>query len=201
MGAKEGSFEVFQADTPVANVVSRVGSSDIGLAKLKNGVKFDNTFLYINTTAKSFLPQQAIKFNDFFQIDSFVTGVQPLTCLGIRRQTATGRQAKDLQTFLEFGVPYLAVDQGIYATNAPEINGKPQIRDGVCGSPLLFVRTSGENKELTLLKGQIGAFMHWSNVRDPYSSGPRLLCFCDSVQPLIDRQWEIADSNHLPQEI
>lgn len=200
LGAQEGSFEVFQADTPAANVVSRVGSSDIGLAKFKKGIKFHNTFLDINTTAKSLLPQQAIKFNDFFQIDSFVTGVQPLTCLGIRRRTSTGRKAKDLQPFLEFGVPYLAVDQGIYATNAPEIYGKPQIRDGVCGSPLVRVRTSGENKDLTLSKGQIGAFMHWPNVRDPYSSGPRLLCFCDSVQPLIDRQWEIAGSDFLPKE-
>lgn len=78
LGAKEGSFELYQADTLAANVVSRVGSSDIGLAKLKDGIRFENTFL-------------------------------------------------------KFGVPYLAVDQGIYATNALEINGEPQIRDGVCG--------------------------------------------------------------------
>lgn len=159
LGAKEGSFEVFQADTPAANIMSRVGYSDIGLAKFKEGIKFNNTFLDINTTAKSLQPQQAIKFNDFFQIDSFITGVQPLICLGIRRRTSTGRQAKDLQLFLEPGVPYLAVDEGIYATNAPEINGELQIRDGVCGAPLVRVRTSGENKDLTLSKGQVAAFM------------------------------------------
>lgn len=78
LGAKEGSFELYQADTLAANVVSRVGSSDIGLAKLKDGIRFENAFL-------------------------------------------------------KFGVPYLAVDQGIYATNALKINGEPQIRDGVCG--------------------------------------------------------------------
>ncbi len=71
----------------------------------------------------------------------------------------------------------------------------PKIGDGVCGSPLVRVRMPGENRDFTLSKGQIGAFMHWSNVRDPYSSGPRFLCFYDSVQPLIDRQWEIANSD------
>ncbi len=116
LGAQEDSFEVFQADTPAANVVSRFGSSDIGLAKFKKGIKFHNTFLDINTTVKRLLPQQAIKFNDFFQIDSFVTGVQPLTCRSTRQRTPPGHQAKDLQPILEFGVPYLAADQGIYAT-------------------------------------------------------------------------------------
>lgn len=62
--------------------MSRVGSSDIGLANFKDEMKSDNTFRDTNTTAKSF-PQLGIKFNDFFQIDSFVTGVQPLTCLGM----------------------------------------------------------------------------------------------------------------------
>ena len=143
LGAQEGSFEVFQVDIPAANVVSRVGSSDIGLDKFKKEIKFHNTFLHINTTAKNFLPQQAIKFKDFFQIDSFVTGVKPLTCLGIRRRTSTDRQAKDLQPFLEFGIPYLVIDQGKYTTNNPEINAKPQIRDGVCGEPLVRVRTFG----------------------------------------------------------
>lgn len=71
LGAKKGSFEVFQADNPAANIVSRVGSSDISLAKFKKGIKFHNTFLDITTNAKSLLPQQAIKFNDFFQTDSF----------------------------------------------------------------------------------------------------------------------------------
>ena len=77
-----------------------------------------------------------------------------------------------------------------------------KIRDSVCDAPLVRVRTSGENKDLTLSKSQVAAFMHWFNVRDPYSSGPRLLCFCDSVQPLFDRQWEIAApiSSDLPKE-
>lgn len=87
LGAKEGSFELFQADTPAANVVSRVGSPDIGLIKLKKGTKFDNTFLDISTTAKSLLLQRAIKLNDLFQIDSFVIGFQLLNCVGIRRRT------------------------------------------------------------------------------------------------------------------
>ena len=43
LGAQQDSFEVFQADTPAANVASRFGSSDIGLAKCKKGIKFHNT--------------------------------------------------------------------------------------------------------------------------------------------------------------
>lgn len=89
MGSK-GSFEVYQDDTLAANIVSRAWSSD-GLAKIKDAIKFDNTFLDMNTTAKTLLPWQDIKFKDFFQIDSFVTGVEPLICLGVRRRMATGR--------------------------------------------------------------------------------------------------------------
>lgn len=89
MGSK-GSFEVYQDDPLSANVVSRDWSSD-GLAKIKDAIKFDNTFLDMNTTVKTLLPWQDIKFNDFFQIDSFVTGVQPLISLGVRCRMATGR--------------------------------------------------------------------------------------------------------------
>lgn len=46
LGSKEGSFDVYQADTLTANVVSRAGSSGIELAKLVNGIKFDNTYQY-----------------------------------------------------------------------------------------------------------------------------------------------------------
>lgn len=44
LGENEESIKFYQAESLPANVVSRVGSSDIGLDKLKDGIKFDNTF-------------------------------------------------------------------------------------------------------------------------------------------------------------
>lgn len=53
LGENEESIKFYQAESLSANVVSRVGSSDMGLDKLKDGIKLDNTFFW-----KSIQPQR-----------------------------------------------------------------------------------------------------------------------------------------------
>lgn len=120
----------------VGRVTSRIGSSDIGLAKVDR--PFSNRFLDLNGSATSLLhSKDATLLNTKLYIDGFVTGPQQLVCAGLRfvRSRSTG----DPATTPKFG-PYLGIWQGIYATSAPEIIGQPKIREGVCGAAVLIAR-------------------------------------------------------------
>ena len=185
----QGSLNV---GTNVGYVAERVGTTDIGLCKLLPGITFENRFLELDVTAKTLLRSDDIKFGDVFQIDSFVAGLQQLECLGIRVR-AEGEREKQLigrkESLPQPGV-YVAAVQGIYATSAPEIYGKPQIREGVCGSALVRA-LKANGKENVLGDGEIGGFMHWSDLRAK-SLESTLLCFCDALDELIDAGWNMS---------
>jgi hypothetical protein len=127
--------------TVVGVVMERIGSSDIGIAKVDK--QFSNRFLDLNGSASSLLHSSDLsKVNESFWIDSFVTGPQQLASNGVRVYKANKR-GKDL-----FGDPsalpgpgrYVELVQGIYATSAPEINRQPKIREGVCGAAIIRAR-------------------------------------------------------------
>lgn len=124
--------------TVVGTVTERIGSSDIGLAKVDK--PFSNRFLDLDGSASSLFHSRDMKsVNEVFWIDSFVTGPQRLASNGTRVLKANMR-AKEL-----FGDPsallgprkYVELVQGIYSTSAPEINGEPKIREGVCGAAVI----------------------------------------------------------------
>ena len=154
----QGSLEV---GTNVGYIAERIGTTDIGLCKLLPDITFANRFLELDATAKRLLHSNDIRFGDLFQIDSFVTRLQQLECLGIRVRTEGGRDKQLIGTKESLPQPgvYIAVVQGIYATSAPEIYRKPQIREGMCGSALVRAR-KGDGKEIVLSDGEIGGFMH-----------------------------------------
>lgn len=183
---------VFQGKHKVGNVVSRVGLSDIGLAKADSGIIFSNTFLDIEAKPRRLLASKEIKYRDRFLVDSFVTGAQSLFCLGVRKPTKRNTAFK---TFIasDFSRPYISFRQGIFATNAAEIAGSPKIRDGICGSALVRLST-GTNPDV-LDKGEIGGFMVWSNIRDSNDDQGRLICFCEATDELIAEGWEVAELN------
>lgn len=183
---------VFQAKHKIGNVVSRLGPSDIGLAQVDNGVIFSNTFLDIEAKPRRLLVSKEIKLRDRFLVDYFVTGVQSLLCLGVRKPTKRNIAFK---AFTTSGCPrsYVSFRQGIFATNAAEITGSPKIRDGICGTAL--VRMSTATNQDILANGEIGGFMVWPNIRDSDDNGGRLMCFCEMTDQLIAEGWEVARLN------
>jgi hypothetical protein len=127
--------------TAVGIVMERIGSSDIGVAKLDK--TFSNRFLDLNGSASSLLHSNDLRtVNKSFWIDSFVTGPKQLACNG-KRVYKANKSGKDL-----FGDPsvkprpgiYVELVQGVYATSAPEINRHPKIREGVCGAAIIRAR-------------------------------------------------------------
>ncbi|KAI9852298.1 MAG: hypothetical protein M1838_001187 [Thelocarpon superellum] len=176
----------------VANVTSRMGKTDIGLAELHDGIKFCQTFLDAAITPQRLLPFQNVNFRDVMVIDSFVTGTQRLRCLGVRLPISQSRPSRQAQVpGPPPDEPYVTVRQGIYATSAPEIGSMPKIRDGVCGSALIRQET-GMPKKVVVAEGEVAGFMGWSNVHNASIAPNELLCFCETADSLIEAGWEVA---------
>jgi hypothetical protein len=183
-------FSIKQGNTRVGYVAERVGETDIGLAKLDDGIVFSNRFLDIDTSAKTLLLLEDISQGDTVLIDSFVTGRQALRCVGTRLVTVE-RPACFLKGKVE-DLPgegdYLQLHQGIWATNAPDIRGTPKIRAGVCGSAVVRNKAKGAAKSLD--RGEICGFMHWSDLQMKYAQNGQLFCFADALDALVNRGWK-----------
>lgn len=171
---------VFQGKNKVGNVVSRMGLSDIGLAQVDDGVIFSNTFLDIEAKQRRLLASKDISYRDRFLVDSFVTGVQLLSCLGVRKPTKRNAAFKAFTT-PDLSRSYVSVRQGMFATNAAEITGSPKIRDGICGAALVRL-SSGIHQD------EIGGFMVWSIIRDSNDDQGLLVCA---------EGWEAAELNSI----
>lgn len=182
-------FSITQGETKVGHVVERIGTTDIGLAKINDGVNFSNRFLDIEATAKTLVPLREVTQKDTFVIDSFVTGRQALRCAGKRIVLKEGASSylKGSSENLPLPGKYLWLHQGVWATNAPEILGTPRLRAGVCGASIVRAREGAVN---VLDKGQVCAFMHWTDLQMKYNVAGELFCFADGVDELIEAGWE-----------
>jgi hypothetical protein len=188
-------FSVTQGKTIVGNVFERISNTDIGLATLKDGIAFNNRFLGVDATAKVLISSDKLEYRDQFIVDGFTTSVQRLACEGSRLRKENTR-TEDLyrnNTNAELPAPgqYIILHQGIMGTGEPEIRGGPRLREGVCGSALLRVRTAGED---VMDRGEIAGFMHWCDLQSVYNTQdpPPLLCYCESADALIAQGWKIA---------
>jgi hypothetical protein len=139
------------------------------------------------------IPSKDVKYPDKFVVDSFTTSVQCLICHSRRIRKLNLRTERLYRasegTKLLGLVAYIVVEQGIIATSEPEIRGTPQIQEGAWGSALLQVQKA--NGEDVLQKSEISGFMHLQsiyNTQDP----PPLLCYCDSIDELIEYKWKIV---------
>lgn len=93
--------------------------------------------------------------------------------------------------------------------------GLPVIRAGVCGSALVRLaesegsRDDGKNSQAPAAEtglitrtvensftnsGEIGGFMNWSDLQEKitHSAVPRLLCYADVTDPLINSGWKVS---------
>jgi hypothetical protein len=197
-------FKLTQGDinsgTKVGYVSERIGETDIGLAKLD--MPFNNRFLDIDATPKTLLHTDDIKLFDAFAIDSFVTGFQQLRCLGVRFRTEKTGEKELKGDPKNFPTPgqYISFVQGIYATSAPVISTKPQIREGVCGSVLFRISKAKSSSKKSpsieqdvevMAEGGIGGFMHWSDLQSK-SQEVNLLCYADAANELFEAGWEVC---------
>ena len=184
---------VFQAETPVGYVDERIGTTDIGLAKLKKDVVFHNRFLDIPTTVKVLLCSLDVNMNDEFFIDSFVTGRQRLRCQGLRIGLEREHDVlKGDKSSLPGTGTVISLRQGVYATGSPEFHGVPQTRAGVCGSALVRVKKAGRDGGEVLKNGEISGFMHWSDLQLKNETLGNLWCFADAVDDLVAAGWTIV---------
>jgi hypothetical protein len=79
---------------------------------------------------------------------------------------------------------YVVVEQGIFSTNTPIIADPPQIREGMCGAPLLRIEKNGEDSSAD---GEVCGFFLWADLKG--YNGPVLHSYCQSVDPLIEAGW------------
>ncbi|MCJ1356167.1 MAG: hypothetical protein MMC33_006161 [Icmadophila ericetorum] len=188
--SETAEFKVSQASTAVGNIVAQIGKTDVGLMEFAGGIKFDNTFLDIPSSANTLVPFTEIRVMDNCLINNFLTGRQKVKSLGKRMVTEENveKNLKRKKQNLPSPGKYIALRQEIYATNSAVINGDPK---NVCGSAVIRV------KKAILLGDRLGVgsicrFMHWSDLQLKYDEIGNLLCFADSVDPLIDDSWRVC---------
>lgn len=183
------NFSITQGETRVGHVAERIGTTDIGLAKINDEVDFSNRFLDFEATAKTLVPLREVTQRDTFIIDSFVAGRQALRCAGTRIVAKPGASSslKGSSENLPLPGKYLWLRQGVWVTNAPEILGTPRLRAGVCGAAIVRAKQGTAN---VLDEGQVCGFMRWTDLQMKYNIAGDLFCFADALDELIEAGWE-----------
>ena len=186
-------FKVTQGGTNVGYVAERIGDTDTGLMRTNDNTTFSNRFLDLDTVAKTLVPMEQLSMNEEFVIDSFVTGRQRLRLYGIRIGVEAPLNLKGKPEDLRTPGNHFVFPQGIFATGHSEICTWPKIRDRVCGSAVVRLKTGKQasSREEVLHKGEVCGFMHWSNLQLKYGSGS-LLCFADAADNLIENGWVVS---------
>jgi len=177
--------DVYHGGNKVGTIRASI-SKDIGLVETSHS--FSNTFLDVDATAQRLFHSTLLRYGDYVIMDSAFTSRQHMRLLGVRsgkKRTPPGYvgPASDCD--------YVAIDQGIYSVRAPIINTEPQVREGVCGTPVLL---AGKHKEdLSILKdGCVVGFMIWTDIVG-YDTAGRLYSYCQTTDELIEEGWEIAN--------
>lgn len=196
-----------EAGTTVGFVRERIGETDIALAQLDRNIVFENSFMEMDISPKIFVRSEDQTLGDKYLIDAFSTGKQELFGYGARREI--GRLAR--RTRQNFVIPpghehllpnervvYIKLKQGIFATNHPVINTKPQIRDRVCGAVLLKCANKdrrSESEKTVMERGEIVGMMHYADLQSRNASTVNdFLIYADSFDPLIDDGWSIVQN-------
>jgi hypothetical protein len=175
---------VFHGETNVGVIEECVGE-DIGL--LKPNVPFSNQFFDEDVCARKSLQSSLVPYGDFVVIDSAFTGKQRMRFFGLRtglrRQPANYPGPKGEHE-------YAVIEQGIYCVRSQTINAEPQIRDGVCGAPLIH-QGAAQYDNSVLPEGGVLGFMLYPDVKG-YNQSSKIYCYCRTVDPLIAAGWEVC---------
>ena len=172
---------VYHGNQRIGPVVDKIGE-DIGLVDVT--VPVSNTFLSSNATAKTLVDSTNVHWGDMMSIDTCYTGTQLLFSHGIR----TGKK-RHRGPGPDGDTVYIIVEQGIFATNAPYIPRPPQIRLGMCGTPLLRVGNALDDSS-SIDDGEICGFFLWTDIKG--CNGSMLYAYCQPTDPLLENGWSIA---------
>jgi hypothetical protein len=183
----ESDKVVYHANQQVGVVDETYGDD---MALVKSGVRFNNEFLDIDGIAKQLMAASTFKYGEFFLIDSAFTGKQRLRVFGLR--TGKRRAGNQWQGPKE-DHEYVVVEQGVFAVDTPVIDSSPIVRDGVCGTPLIYAGKTPRQEKEAVEKGWVGGFMCYTNNVIPTASAARMLyCYCQTADELIEAGWEIS---------
>jgi len=152
---------VYHGDNSVG-IINEIIGEDVAL--VESSVPFSNNLLDVETRAKELCPASKFRFGDWFVLDSVFTGRQLLKCFGMR---AEKRPAHKNWPGPEAERNYVVLEEGVFSVPAREIDKEPNVRGGVCGTPIIFAGTDVVD-ELTIQKGIVGGFM----------------CYTDNVIPM-----------------
>ena len=158
----------------VGKLVDQIGEN-IGL--VASDVLFEN-ICFDGTVLGKFEGSESLRCFELFMMDSFVTGRQILSSVGIRC---------GLRRFSDEPGPspdrdYVVVEQGIFATGANILKKPPFIREGTCGTPLVRITPPGHVGNYDGV-GDVLGFMLWNDVK-MYDT--KLYCFSAPVDELLD---------------
>ena len=199
--------DLIPVESSVDYVNEQIGITDIGLAQLNPGVPFQNRFISIPATAKTFLPSTRINVGDEFLIDNFVTATQRLRCHGKRIQVQDDRALiKGTKKDLRIRGNWISRVQLVLATGSREMLG----RAAIPGTALVRVKkaSTDDDAEVVLKEGEIGGFMLGEEVRRENRAHGRtydrhgrsfdsqtqlsVLWFADAVDDLIEDGWRVV---------
>lgn len=207
------AFRIVQGEggTEVGRVSERIGETDVALAKLHPGVKFENRFMDIKADAKTFILSDQVKYRDQVLFDSFTTGKQKLLLLGWRferqrdeggphprliekRQNGQGEMVNVVLPRDE--VVYIAGSQGVYGTSDNIQTKRPYIRDRACGSVLVRCFAVGKQhlriSEMLDL-GEVCGLFHFVDLTSKFAASAKgYLIYADAFDPLVADGWTIV---------
>ena len=172
---------VYHGNRQIGVMIEKIGE-DIGLVDVT--VPANNTFLSSNVTAKILVDSTNVHWGDIMCVDNCYTGTQLLFSHGAR----TGKK-RCAGPGPNGDTVYVQLEQGIFATNAPYISRPPQIRLGMCGTPLLRVENALDDSA-SADKGEICGFFLSTDVKG--YNGSMLYAYCQPTDPLLEEGWSIA---------
>jgi len=120
----------------LVGIINEIIGEDVAL--VESSVPFSNNLLDVGTRAKELCPASQFRFGDWFVIDAAFTGRQLLKCFGMR---AGKRRAHTNGPGPKAERNYIVLEQGIFSVQAREMDREPNVRDGVCGTPIIFAGT------------------------------------------------------------
>jgi hypothetical protein len=156
------------------------------LALVKSNVKFSNDFLDLDATAKSFLRAQDFDTDDYFILDN-AFGRQTIRCFGVK--AGKRRPAPNLPG----PNPDFDVVLKLFSVSDKHIcrSGKyPIMREGVCGTPIIYAGKTPKGEPDVLGKGLVGGFMLDTDPTSPEAN--MLYVYCQTTDELIDDGWSLS---------
>lgn len=179
--------DVYHGGVRVGRVEKTI-SEDVGM--VESAFPFTNEFLDIRASAQKLYHSSLLRYGDWIVLDSAFTSKQKMRCLGIR--TGKKRQmANSIRPREDYS--YVTTDQGIFSVTAPVINSQLQIREGVCGTPLL-VAGKFKSDESLLKEGLVAGFMLYTDVAGfdvaGFDVAGKLYTYAQTVDELIEEGWQ-----------